>query len=263
MGSKRERLSMKDFNGGYIKASQEAYDLLKAMKYEMFDDFLLTDKFIVISENTTYHYKTDMVPNFKQFYINNGALSWDEPYKKGKIPQSMINDLEQMNSMEDELSIIGEEDEKETNYNNDSDVSNGDTNRNSDRENVISIKDDNGVEYIFEKPEFEVLSIIYCNISGMIFGIIKRSRDSVLTVTQWTPKGSCSTNTDYDLTPIKPKWYEDESNFPALAVRGKELHIIIDKLSADYYLHHNTGWRLATKDEVMSLYYEGKDNDFN
>jgi len=56
----------------------------------------------------------------------------------------------------------------------------------------------------------------------------------------------------------KKQWYENPENFPALLIRGKEIIVITCKSSAEYYLNPNTGYRLATKDEVMSLYWKEK-----
>ena len=74
-----------NFNGGYIKASQEARNLLeadsKAMKfnYQTIPD---SDVHFLVSEDGLGFMKVNkdqLYDDQKQFYINNGALSWDEP----------------------------------------------------------------------------------------------------------------------------------------------------------------------------------------
>ena len=64
---------------------------------------------------------------------------------------------------------------------------------------------------------------------------------------------------EYNLTPIKPKWYEDEANFPEFVInwgysKGK---VILSKKQASNMLMDR--WRLATQAEKDSLYCE-KDN---
>ena len=67
-----------DFNGGYIKASQEAYDLLVETGYtDTTDDDWKNDEYFEVSENIIYC--GDITNSIRQFYINNGTLSWGEP----------------------------------------------------------------------------------------------------------------------------------------------------------------------------------------
>jgi len=91
-----------NFNGGYIKASQEAYDLLvEARNASTETQFPKDCKFIEIIGNTlffTKYFETLINPD-KQLFINNGKLSWGEP-----IHTSSIDDL-------NELQIAGEEQE--------------------------------------------------------------------------------------------------------------------------------------------------------
>lgn len=131
---------------------------------------------------------------------------------------------------------------------------------------TISIKDDNGKEYIFEMPEFEcgLLKVIENNRETFAIGYIYDYQ--VLPCVWNLDNGICyygtmtSTAIDgkYNLTPIKPKWYEDESNFPALMTYNRtSFGLSHSKRTAQEKLLK--GWRLATKEEVMSLYYEGKE----
>ena len=79
-GSPTDPLSeLNNFNGGYIKASQEAYDLLvEAGCKDNTGNFSGKYKYLDILNNIIYETNLTMYPS-KQFYINNGALSWDEP----------------------------------------------------------------------------------------------------------------------------------------------------------------------------------------
>jgi len=63
----------------------------------------------------------------------------------------------------------------------------------------------------------------------------------------------------------KPKWYEDENNFPALIIDKDgtmEKAQRFDKDRQRFYFRNHfysnicNGWRLATKEEVEGLYYE-------
>lgn len=74
------------FNGGYIKASQEAYDLFvmdtylhtKNIKPENNGCYIIRkSKVEYWDEESLIHINVDL--DYKQFYINNRALSWDEP----------------------------------------------------------------------------------------------------------------------------------------------------------------------------------------
>ena len=63
----------------------------------------------------------------------------------------------------------------------------------------------------------------------------------------------------FNLTPIKPKWCEDDVNFPVALISVDGFYPIIVDTKENYNLNYNNShWRLATKQEVESLYYEGK-----
>ena len=132
------------FNGGYIKASQEAYDLLVEAGYKDINDaykFIDGNKyhFSVANDSFVWEYVgrfaffniVDGKATIKQFYINNGALSWDEP-----IQISSMEDL-------DNLPLAGEEDIRDTYYEQLMQEEHED-------KNTISIKNDNGKEQILK-----------------------------------------------------------------------------------------------------------------
>jgi len=71
-----------NFDGGYIKASQEAYDLLVEAGYEPLEMWMnCTNVHYYIQANqineTCKPHRLD--GKYRQFYINKGQLSWDEP----------------------------------------------------------------------------------------------------------------------------------------------------------------------------------------
>jgi hypothetical protein len=77
-----------DFNGGYIKATERAFDLLTVNGYTPHNkNFSIREKnrnngFYAVNDNeirvTTKDFlETNMV--YKQFFVNSGQLSWDEP----------------------------------------------------------------------------------------------------------------------------------------------------------------------------------------
>ena len=95
----------------------------------------------------------------------------------------------------------------------------------------------------------------------------------------WTEPGNCEMTlmekgssfdtcsawqSEYNLTPIKKEWYENPDNFPCLITiesGGMVLvHYQVDGISYDYrdnsYNLINGSWKLATKAELMSLYYK-------
>lgn len=119
------------FNGGYIKASQEAKNLLIQLGYtKSITTSVRGLKWIFIeSEEDVFYYNDYISDGEKQFYINNGALSWDEP--------TQINSMEDL----DNLPLAGEEDIPDTYYEQL-------MQEELEDKNTISIKDDNGKEQI-------------------------------------------------------------------------------------------------------------------
>ena len=255
------KTNMKNFNGGYIKASLEAYDLLVEAGYSAFNQFTsLADiifKYYTIDNDLTIIGTTDDISsmdNFdyseKQFYINNGALSWDEPTQL-----SATKGL-------DDLEILGEEmlSDGETTI---EEIMNSEYKHINDPKhinNILSITDKDGKVYEFKKPDFE------CNLfeihKGTIYG---RANE---TVSKWQLNGKHlppNGYNNYNLAPIQKKWYEDEANFPALVsynstdqgdlyctAYGYENEFLYDELNKS--IAHLNHLRLATKQERDSLY---------
>jgi len=98
-----------NFNRGWIKASQEAYDLLKKLPQFYKSGEGISEKDInihycfIVNETSLWkiNRKEDVEKSkYKQFYINNGQLSWDEPIE--------VNSIEDLNN----LPTIGEENDK-------------------------------------------------------------------------------------------------------------------------------------------------------
>ena len=136
------------------------------------------------------------------------------------------------------------------------------------KKETISIKDENGKEYVFEKPDFkcELLKVVNYKDQLCIIGWIDRYGE-VEAVYISAENGDCYVNgkwdDDFDFTPIKPKQYEDENNFPAMIVKNDNgdnslvFKSCYSKIDAIEYIRRR--WRLATKEEVLTLQYEGKD----
>jgi len=231
-GEVKAKQSKPNFNSGYIKASPEAYDLLVEMGYgkpPMGVKELLSWRYILIPDgNLMLHGLNTNAYDAKQFYINNGALSWDEPEGKedGQMEMENVN-----NSVSDSI------------------------NTNKLDNQSPSITDDDGKEYKFEKPDFIVK--LLCVAEGYIFGYIKDDVGLLPASHQWNLNGYGIDNSDYNLTPIKP-WYEEEANFPAFVInlgysKGK---VILNKKQAENMQMER--WREATKEEHASLYYKDK-----
>ena len=125
---------------------------------------------------------------------------------------------------------------------------------------TLSIKAEDGTVYEFEKPtmfDCGLLKITY----GVVIGYI--IEDESLYPMKWTMQGKYLNSSDkYDLTPIKPQWYEDECNFPALCKYQGDFIVVHHR--EDTGLHgtdfnwicevDDTEIELATKQERDSLY---------
>lgn len=79
----------------------------------------------------------------------------------------------------------------------------------------------------------------------------------------WTEDGKCFNDDDikidgFDLTPIKKPWYEDESNFPCLALDTKHDVWTVLYRKSEVINSDEERYELATKEEVLSLYKEEK-----
>jgi len=263
-----------NFNGGYIVASQEAYDLLIKLKYTMFDSFELTDMFLLVSNNTVYNYRFDARKGYKQFYINNEELSWNEPIEDCDPRLDYLFDKSTLvNSIAtafNELPIVeeGEEDGKRYNSNDMLD----DNSSSVYMEGTLSITDDNGKVYEFEKPEFEceLLKVV-----GLwIVGYSKMDEGNLTLMARcWDKNTGIMIDSDtiryFDLTPIKKQWYEefiDAEPFEIAVVDKGNCIFTATGFDGTMFYDSNgneisfaTNLRLATKDEVMSLYWEGKE----
>jgi len=248
-----------NFNGGYIKAIKNKYkisDMLGNLCINADPTFNFNAAYWYIENNILKNANIEYILHnkFKQFYINNGNLSWDEPKTVDILSQEIYKLLDidepiQINSMEDlnELPIVGEEDENIACLSQQELLEEAiaeELYANPHCVEIISITDEDGKVYEFEKPEFE------CE----LWKIVPESN-----TTHWDGR--------YNLTPIKPKWYEDKDNFPALV--KFEHSKVFD--TVDYYKpkeneiwNHQGGYykpneiRLATKQECDRLYCEGK-----
>ena len=95
-------MKKQDFNGGWIVASQEAYDLLIEAGYKppVYNNicfktagYHVRDNKFFIADIRDYHLCKESIEP-KQFYINNGALSWDEPKGEEMETISIADDKE-------------------------------------------------------------------------------------------------------------------------------------------------------------------------
>lgn len=119
-------------------------------------------------------------------------------------------------------------------------------------------------KYGFEKPDFE------CEILKEYGDYLIGARldlDVWIHMRWYKKTGGAYLSDDFNLTPIKKPWYEDESNFPCLCYwnGGEEfIHIVnydkkensISGIGENSY--YPSEIRLATKEEVLSLYKEEK-----
>ena len=129
----------------------------------------------------------------------------------------------------------------------------GDNDSNICNRDKLTITSEDGTEYSFEAPEFDI--VLFSTYEEYVYG-----RRGLVPFRLKLSTGAAYMDQDltrgyvFKLTPIKKPWYEDEANFPALVK------------------HHNLVWvayskgevkdaTLATKQEVESLYYEGRSDD--
>jgi len=126
---------------------------------------------------------------------------------------------------------------------------------------TISIKDESGKEYVFEKPEFgcELLKVY----GNHIIGATQTDSGDSWMEEKWTIDGKSKHHAKWNITPIKPKWYEDEDKFPVLLINNDGSDVFFVET---YPL--NVGTKvlvdtkilgLATKEEVDLLYYQDKE----
>ena len=124
---------------------------------------------------------------------------------------------------------------------------------------TLSITSDEGTTYEFEQPDFECElkfiadgEWIYGHIDDDGLGINHRFMCS------WGVNSGTAICVDglynfscYNLSPIKPNWYDVESNFPAIVIDDDtELAICTCKsIWTNVYANHYGNYRLATKAE--------------
>jgi len=246
---KRNTMNTKqNFNDSYIVASQnkrEAYQIIINAGVICGQLFDWDATYWFIKDNLLKHSNIEYILHcgYKQFYINNKALSWDEPKDCKNCRGSGY-------IMGNACSICNGTGEKTI----------------KTKQETISIKDGDK-EYVFEKPEYKC-ELLKVNKLGIIASLKidnEEGEDFVL----FSKDGQILQSLDgysYDsrlyLTPIKPNWYEDESNFKNGALLVDELdgkHIVYSKTMYEDLAHHS-GFkvRLATQSEAQSLYYEDK-----
>ena len=111
----------------------------------------------------------------------------------------------------------------------------------------------------FEVPDFagEILK----EIDGFYIGYVKDDVGFSPTAERWTKEGKHMNDEiadeGYNLTPIKNHWYENPNNFPALVSRYNLSEAMLCP-TKEYFLEdlQPDGFELATKAELMSLYYK-------
>ena len=157
---------------------------------------------------------------------------------------------------EDEDYRLKPKEEKEDEQRQSRNNNNSDMDLEKNRE-TISITAPDGIVYGFEKPnsfDVEIERVIGTRAYGYIYndklinGIAQQSWDLI------DGKGSSYLiDGNQNLTPIKKEWYEDENLLPIIVysdLKGLEiLNTFGDKRNSH---------RLATKEEVMSLYWKNK-----
>ena len=259
-------LDKQNFNGGYIKASQEAYNLLIA-DIELHTIYINRqhDGYYYIDNGIARWVATfDELPyNPSLFHINNGKLSWDEP-----IHTSDIRDLDELPTGDEDMSMLGGGNCRWCGIykSNSLKLSNHETlclqeKNNQDKvdkqikkiftKETISITDEDGdiaTKCGFEYPIY-VCEIFFTDKYGVTHGRI--DNESI----RWNSKGLSFTHPDeYSLTPIQKNWYENEDNFPALIYTSEGFYVAKGKMEASYVFNGTD--RLATKQERDSLHCE-------
>ena len=122
---------------------------------------------------------------------------------------------------------------------------------------AISITSNDGVVYEFNKPKFEceLLKVV----EDIIIGWYLHS--NIVYACGWKLDGTDLSLHEKHLTPIKKPWFEYPENFPALIYCSEyerfEIALNIEHLLTDEYVV-SEHIRLATKEEVVSLYWKDK-----
>ena len=105
--------------------------------------------------------------------------------------------------------------------------------------------------YGFETPLFngEILK----EVDGWFIGWMMT--DEGIQAEKWNSDGE-STHTYYNLTPIKPEWYDVPTNYPAMLIRDTEERLgyrWVDN-KEDFIKSHRQGFRIMTKAERGKLF---------
>ena len=123
---------------------------------------------------------------------------------------------------------------------------------------TISIEDENGKVYEFEKHDLDVR--LYDIFPHRIVGSVSTGQENRF-VMVWGYDGTLHNTSDlsgdeYNLKPIKPKWYEDESKFPCIMVKREwNLHFVFTVVEFDYDIDkmEKIGWVKATEEILSSV----------
>lgn len=121
---------------------------------------------------------------------------------------------------------------------------------------LSELGEDNFAKYGFEKPSFECELLYNCNHNFIQGYVIARQ---IKYPRMWNIDGVCfecmsgEFSENYNLTPIKKPWYEDESNFPVLMKDNKEEDIYLTARNKEHYLRLKEDCRLATNEEIDQL----------
>jgi len=167
-----------DFNNGYIVASEEAYDLLIADGYKPFSFNTKYGKdYFEVGGEALLDVKFQRVVFTsldKQFYINNGKLSWDEPIQ--------INSMEDLNGLPTEGEVFLSEPSRE-------------------------IKQD---DYVTSYIPTTTKTLTITDKDGKVCGDCRFKNDK-RKCPMADPEAMADNNYCYNWYAIKPKWYEDET----------------------------------------------------
>ena len=227
------------WNGYYIKASQETYDKLINEGYKAKSRDTVRYRFFEVDNDKLYgkDYLEDMDTD-KQFYLINGEFT--EEKEDGTYTSNIINISIPTIEVDEAM------DKQIDKYFSERNVTN----------NVESVLDlDTFNEMGFETPDFE--GKILQKIKEVYIGYVIDNGEVFSKL--WALDGTCSQGELWNLTHIKKHWYENEANFPALLIwdSGIDVPSYRSTISKDSFIKlHRQGWRLATKEELMSLYSE-------
>lgn len=127
-----------------------------------------------------------------------------------------------------------------------------------DLEGIKTVKRCRFARYGFEKPKNPDLKINY--LFKDRYNALRGHELNENVQIVWNEKGICMTHLNCNLEPIKKEWWEDESSFPCVIVKDDERLILCRNKYEwiDLIEQHNESFRLATKEEVLSLYKEEK-----